>query len=574
MDRILIRKAPAEVVRDDEHRFGRRRIHNLIQQSGLALDARIAELYCRWFVGSDYGWRSSWTKDRYDASSRPRRFSTAQLADHLAQLTSAGGRCYSLHTQCKATQLMGKRFYWTPFLAVDLDDKGTASQPLTERYQICVDLFGEPLVILTPNRGLHVYWPLAQPVSVLGFAAGGRLELPVVVPEFMAAQGLVVAAGNVEVFPSTSKTLRLPLGATSVQLDAATLKPLPVCGRAEQVTRLVETMEHLARTTPLNALALVERHRNLARRPVPAGIRGRPSQHLRARRVDVQKLLTQGLYVGVSRNEAALALVRYWMLFCSLDEKAVVDRLMDWTARRTNGLSKEARDLSRLTTYRKLQREYMRMCRNLEKHVRSGRMSVKAGGFLTTTDAERIFSAGSEHPSGRDRYWMEVFACCLIGFAKRNGASLLHLRSAGDVQQVQVELAASMMIQWPRCAGSGYKKRLGWAQTKGLATLSRRHRPPRQGQPGRARTYVLSVDTLGPLPLTLDPAALVRGAELLVVAGHRRLHPQQVEHALLAVWRYGSSLMERYGTAATQHIRTIAAAYDRAREEGKSTTAA
>lgn len=550
------------MLQQDAKRFGKRRLQNLIVSSSLDLASTVLADYCHWFVGDDYGWRSDWGGPPTGPArtARGKRFSTAQLADHLRGATSTGNHFYSLHTRCKTGQVLKGRFYWTPYLAIDLDARYGATRPLEDRYSACTDLLGTPLVLRSPRHGLHLYWPLKQPVSVLGFTVPGARGGVALIPTLLRNEGLDVRSGNVEVYPTPKHTLRLPLAGPVVQLDPQTLTPLSCQNRSTSMAQLVETMEHLAKVSPVDVLELVSRQpesRPVTRSRGPRNVPGRPAIAM-ANRPDIKRLLASGLYPGVGRHEACLALARHYMLVRGWSGAATVDALMEWTATKTNGLSEEAAELPNPATERRLQDEYRRICDGIGRALENGLVrTLSCGeGFLSAADFRRIREAAKDTPSPRVRYWREVFGCCLVGFARRHGTP-----RSGSSGQLALELSVQMMQRdWPRCSGSQYRRALDWARGKGLCALTRRHRPPRGDSLGRARTYLVRVDLGGRAEPLIDAGAILAVARSQQSL-HRRVHPQQVEHALLVVGQAGHDLVERYGQAQARRIRALVAAY-------------
>jgi hypothetical protein len=572
-----IQVVPADVLAADAARFRTKRLDNLLGTSGLTVDRSVLERYVHWFVGSNYGWRSEWGNGRYFDDGN-RRFRTAQLADHLGGHRSPGPADdyrYSLHMKCKATPHRGQPYYWTRYLALDLDWRERAPQPLEERYERCCALFGTPLVLQSPGDGLHLYWPLAEPVSILGFLARGPLNIPVLLPDLLRAGGLVVAQGNVELLPTARQTLRLPLGGTSVQLDPSSLNAYPVSSRSAQVTLLVETMEQLALERPLqraDLLALAPQGERLPRTVsgTTAYLRLVPDGDGQVR-IDVRRLLTEGLYAGVCRHEAAMALARHWMLTQGWTAAETVDGLLEWTRNKTNGLSNEAAELGDWRAAQRLQREYERICGGVVDGLRRGvvqrrRPARDAGSAVATVaEAERITDECADLSTPAARYWMEVFVHCLVGFAKRYGQ-----RAEGedaDEDTVRVELSSKMMQLWPSCTGNAYRARLTLAESMDFAVYVRSYSTPTGRTPGRAKTYAVPVDVSSPPALEIDADALHLAAAQASTSAAKRVHPQQVAHALIAASRWTGDLTARYGTACARRIQQLVAAYAAALKE-------
>lgn len=575
--RYRLQVVPADVLAADAKRFGTRRLDNLLAQSGLTVDRLILERYCHWFVGSDHGWRSEWGNGRYGDDGN-RRFGTRQLAQHLGGHSSpgpAGDYRYSLHVKCKATTHRGSPYYWTRFLAIDLDCRDRAVQPLDERYAMCCALFGTPLVLRSPGGGLHLYWPLAEPVSALGFLAHGPRNYPVLVPDLLRAGGLLVRQGNVEVLPTPRQTLRLPLGGSSVQLDPSTLSAYPVSSRSAQVTLLVETMEQLAREAPLQRADLLALAPQGDTRPptvvrTTAYLRPGPSREGQVR-IDVRRLLTEGLYAEVCRHEAAMALARHWMLTRGWSAAETVAGLLKWTREETNGLSNEAAELGDWRAARRLQREYERICDGVASGLRRGVVRPRRPAretdsvIATASEVERITDACAEQLTRVARYRMEVFLHCLVGFAKRYGQPDDPADPSEHV--VHVELASKMMQRWPFCSGAGYRTRLTQAESMGFAVLVRNYSTPTGHSPGRAKTYAVPVDLNSPPVLDLDADALHLAAAQASTSADKGVHPQQVAHAVIAASRWAGDLTARYGPASAKRIRQLAAAYTAALDE-------
>ena len=580
MGEARVHLAPQETLHTDERRFGSRRMHTLVGATGI--EPEVARRYCVWCVGADHGWKSDWGNGAwYPKKVETWRFTTKQLAAHLAGSHSHSDLRYSLHLRCKETWLEGERrpSGWTRLLGLDLDIRRSAVQSLAERYAVCCRLFGTPVVLRSPGGGLHLYWPLADPVLLAGFIVRGRHGSPPVINAILEAAGLVVAPGNVECLPTQAQTLRLPLGGTSVLLDPDTLQPVPVVDRAHAVTRFVETLDGVAASTPLDARAL--------HAPAPrASMRRRTARWLKRRREpgdprtpgqpDVRRLRSEGLYAGVARHQGAMALARYWMLVRGWTSARCVEALLRWTLAKTNGLSGEALRLERGGADTSLRREYARICQGIERAIADGRVhrhvdreGPASRAFLTRTEADWVWAAGDRVARPVERYWDEVFRCCLIGFAKRYGTPGPDRAPATGLTPVAVELAAVTMQEWPHGAGSAYRRRLGRAVLDRTVVLVRDYRRPDAGEAGRARTYRLVLDLDEPPAAPLSPGALVDAAAALLEAGVRRAHPQQVEHALLAAARWtATELAQRYGRTGARRIGACVAAYRTA--EGRS----
>jgi hypothetical protein len=288
-------------------------------------------------------------------------------------------------------------------------------------------------------------------------------------------------------------------------------------------------------------------------------------------RIDVRRLLTEGLYAGVGRHQAAMALARHWMLTRGWSAAETIDGLLAWTRDKTNGLSNEAAELGDWRTARRLQREYERICEGVADGLRRGVVSLRrparetASTVATAAEVERIADACAGLPTLVARYRMEVFLHCLVGFAKRYGRPDESADPADPV--VRVELSSKMMQLWPSCSGNGYRARLTQAESVGYAALVRGYCMPIGGFPGRANTYEVPVDVTSPPALDLDVDALHSAAESASTSTTKRIHPQQIAHALIAASRSAGDLAAHYGAASARLIRQLVAAYSAALDE-------
>ena len=348
--------------------------------------------YCWWFAGKDYGWKTTEGPDWAEGFGADW---VACLGQHLAGGRDSRLRRFSLHMGPKAGTNNGQPFYWTRFLAIDLDLRsGQPTGSLRDRYEACLRILDSvPLVLRSPRRGLHLYIPLAEPMSTLGLTQTFRPELPVLIPHVLESEGLEIRPAWIEVRPATGHTLRMPLASGTVQLDPGTLAPLPAASRVDEIARLVATMDHLAESNPLDALDLAARYRRASsRRSVKTATTGTPSVITpsptspavpclgnRVGEIDVDRLEEEGLYPGVTRNGAAMAIARRKMLVFGWDEDRTVDFLMSWTATSTNGFSTTAARLSSGNVAATLRNEYRRICRRISLGLATGKSLHTSG---------------------------------------------------------------------------------------------------------------------------------------------------------------------------------------------------
>jgi hypothetical protein len=190
MGGFRIGRVPEDLIAADEERFTEYAVATVIQCSGLRLEENTVKGYCHWFAGRDYGWRESqgdhWTIG-YDRSW------LHALGQHLAGGYDERLRRFSLHMACKAGRRAGKPFYWTRYLAIDLDNRSDhPAGSLRERYWICRGVIGSvPVVIRSPRRGLHLFFPTVVPVSTLGFTHTLNAK-PVLIAAVLEAEGLEI----------------------------------------------------------------------------------------------------------------------------------------------------------------------------------------------------------------------------------------------------------------------------------------------------------------------------------------------------------------------------------------------
>ena len=265
-----------------------------------------------------------------------------------------------------------------------------------------------------------------------------------------------------------------------------------------------------------------------------------------------------------------MALARHWMLTQGWTAAETVDGLLAWTRHKSNGLSNEAAELAEWRAARRMEREYVRICAGVTEGLRRGvvrrrRPARETGSAVATAaEAERITEECADLGTPAARYRMEVFLHCLVGFANRYGQPGT---DEDDEHAVRVELSSKMMQLWPSCTGNAYRARLTMAASMGFARCVRSYSTPTRRFPGRAKTYAVLVDTSLPPALEVDGDALHLAAAQQSTATDKRIHPQQIAHALLAAARWAGDLTARYGPTGARRIRTQVAAYTAALAE-------
>jgi hypothetical protein len=378
------------------------------------------------------------------------------------------------------------------------------------------------------------------------------------------------------VYPTSSHTLRMPLGWGMAQLDPVTLARLPSLSRADEVARLVASMDSAA-AAGLDPFALVERVR-LPRRSRPstpkstisrtkATLPGVGSVHVHAvGLVDVDRLEQEGLYPGVARNDAVLALARRKMLGQRWSAADTVDFLMDWTATSHNGLSKTAAKLPCPRATVGLRKQYERITKGIRKAIATGKVVPGAGGRtgrpITDAEARWISDRASAITEPSKRYWVEVFLTCVIGFAKDRGPVAIGPARFAGADLIHVQLPSTMMQRWPRCGSGQYRRSLDWAEQSEFTRMVLNYRHSQDPAYSRARTFEIEVELDGLSGVNVNTAALLRPATATTVAGRPVVHPRQVEHALYAVKLHGEAVGKAYGASAGDLVRRLVSAYE------------
>jgi hypothetical protein len=398
----------------------------------------------------------------------------------------------------------------------------------------------------------------------------------VLIPTVLRVAGLDVRPAWVELRPTSTQTLRMPLAWGTRQLNAKTLAPLPGLPRVDEITRLVASMDTTAKTSPLDPFALAERCRTFAqRRTTTLTVRGR---EIRSRGnggavasmrvaggVDIDRLEHEGLYSGATRNEAAMALARRKMLGLGWSAEDTVEFLMHWTDTMTNGHSATANLLPCPDSEAMLRDEYGRITRGILRGVASGKVAIhngcRIGGPVTDAEANWVFDQTSSIIDRGELYRIQVFVFCMIGFAKDRGKVAIGPARFRGADLIHVQLPSRLMEQWP-CGGSGgYRRWLNWAETAGFTRMVINYRHSKDPALSRARTFELDCEIDGMSGVGVNPNGLLRAAEAAREPGRPTVHPRQVEHALYAQRAYGESLDQVYGYRAGQLVERLLREY-------------
>jgi hypothetical protein len=576
-----LRGVPSGVIEADRARFGTSAMDTVIQHSGLDLDPDLVRRYCEWFVGKEYGWKETtgdvWREGRGCEW-------LACLGQHLGQQLDERWRRTTLHMTCKAGLIGCKPYYWTRYVAIDLDRRpNQPPESLRERYKACVRALGTtPVVLRSPHNGVHALFALTSPLSTLGLIHSFNADWPVLISGVLRAEGLEVRPGWIEVLPTSTHTLRMPLAWGTTQLDADSLVPLRVVSRRDEIARLIASMDTACRGASLDPFALLEAYESAIQR------RARPTRRVRvevssgaatdpnrsacpARTLDVVRLEEEGLYEGVTRNAAAMALARRKMLGLGWDGADTVEFLMQWTETKTNGRSTTAARLPCREAEATLRGEYERITAGITRGLASGKVVARIGGAVgrPITDAESrwIFDHTAEVPDPVERYRIEVFLFCATGFAKDLGRVVPGPGRFPGADVVHAQLPAKQMERWPWCGSGCYRQRVEWSGACGLTRMVANYRHSVDPKLSRARTYQLEVELDGLSGVGVDSAALLGAVEAVEHLGRTVVHPRQVEHARYALREHREALAVVYGGDAAKGIEQLAQAYARASAE-------
>ena len=574
MEKYHIRPTPESVLLADEQAFDEAWAYS-VSQCGVNLDLEAIRAYGRWFVGREVGWRCS-QHTAWDAPKR--RLRPEDVAAHLLGRSPTPSSAYALHSRCKLGRVGDRGFYWTRVVAVDLDASEDHTTSLEERYRTCTRVLGPCVVLSSPRGGLHLYWPLRAPMSVFGLTCHGPRSLPVLMVDLLRGEGLEVRSGNVEVFPTDGNTLRLPLAADTHQLDGEYLVALPLSTRREQLLHLIATIGFLAASCPVDPEQLVARVRVPPARPMCAmavssssnPTQGHPPSPLPhpAAKLDLDRLEREGLYRSDSRHDAAMALARRWMLVDGLDVEDAVEALMTWTETKHNGLSEDAKRMTKRSVRDEMEAEYRRICVGIDQAINRGELKPaysrrnrrRVHRTISAPDTHRIFAATGSIGSTRARYGQEVFLFALLGYATDCGTAITP--PGQDQATVEVQLSSRVLQALPRCSDGRYKAWLQWAEDHGFARMVRNYRHSIDASRSRCRTY--RVDLSGPMAqpaAEISPRLLLRAATASRGRFKSRVHPRQIEHALVAQATWGEGAAERYGALAAKRIRALVDAY-------------
>ena len=213
---------------------------------------------------------------------------------------------------------------------IDIDDGGERS--LDQRTEKVCSAFPEmsPLAFSTPRRGRHLHFILEKPEWSDRAQAFARDRLT--------DAGVLLAPGQVELFPAGGKAIRAPLGRDCFLLDNHTLEPVHP-DRMENLHTLNEILANdqydtLAVPGDFRVTVPEEQRRSSCRR-----VRSYDSDNEFMHVVD--RLLREGLWRPSQRQEALLKLNWFMHVIWRFDSDSVEKELCTWISQHHNGFSKD-----------------------------------------------------------------------------------------------------------------------------------------------------------------------------------------------------------------------------------------
>jgi hypothetical protein len=115
-----IKTVPSAVIDADRVRFGNSAMETVIQHSGLELQLDVVRSFCDWFAGKSYDWKETTGGEWREGYGEEW---LACLGQHLGQRRGPELRHSTLHMTSKAGAHGKKPYYWTRFIAVDIDNR-------------------------------------------------------------------------------------------------------------------------------------------------------------------------------------------------------------------------------------------------------------------------------------------------------------------------------------------------------------------------------------------------------------------------------------------------------------------
>lgn len=264
----------------------------------------------------------------------------------------------------------------TRALVVDLDEGAGLERRAEKVRQAFPEV--EPLAFSTPRRGIHFDLMLEAPCwsnRVTRFAK-----------DRLAAVGVELAPGKVEVYPSGKSAIRAPLGRDCYLLDPQSLEPVSF-DREENLWTLGE----LLRTERYDRLEIPAEY-GAAELPAKASRRRLRQAGGGEFMLEVDRLLRAGLSGPGERNQAFLKLCWWFHVIERLTGPAVEAELWGWIQTHHNEQSREF-NRNPQAVYRKVQA--------VVKAFRPGEVGAgRAGGLKAYRGSKRPLEASRKAREG------------------------------------------------------------------------------------------------------------------------------------------------------------------------------
>ena len=338
----------------------------------------------------------------------------------------------------------------TEAIAIDLD-KG---KDLFDRYELVLKTINqEPLIFeSSKSGGLHLYYRLdtVQPTR----------QVSQIIERFLETKGIRVESGKIEIYPSTARALRLPLGRDSYLLDS----DLRIMADRPEAMRQVS---FLVEFDKLDRLSLPELEYNLTLLKKAEG-RGiiQPPKDSKGFYGEIQMYFDKGITGPGIRHEVMDKLLWFWHCHEGLGGQELEELGCRWLDKHHNGNSKDYNHNPNFCYD-----EIRRSARCLEKYDLRPE-AVKPSKVLSLEDVHGIRKLTQDHK--RQRFLFE-----LLNFSKRRGVREpqrdLSLVKGKNEGRFKIQLPQSVMQKWPHCSRDRYLKYRKWAEEKGILELVAYH---------------------------------------------------------------------------------------------------
>lgn len=510
----------------------------------------------------------------------------------------------------------------TDRIAFDVDCKAAVDVERRDRLywaiRVVMGIHRVPLVYSTPSKlGLRVVYRIPE-MPLVQMVTGHRTGL---VADVLRAAGLPVRDGEIEIFPQTKQSDRLPLGRDMPILDPATLSPLATAAingeydeamlrgglaamEAWHSAPYEDLLPHL-QSLPGHPLTRLVAHEEME--AGEAFVRAGPRSEVKPSTATM-RLVQHGLIARSTRYASewlvGLAILLAPELFAefgvttSPNDECVARSLANWLAARHNGCSDEwyASSARRSTeaavgvwTARYLERGAATGAHLVDRlrHVAS-QLDGSQRRTLLLSDAEQRATMDLAEGAGLSQaalYRGEVWlAACqravksIVGYHARRGSALAE-RTEGGHRVIIVPIAARWMQRWPFGKGlhhdeagvvtAGYVYNRQILIDAGLMQIERYSPTATVFERGgsvpddlayEATTYAVRLPELCVRVRDVGVDALELTATLadLRIATHGRLLGLDEAHHIIWVTRHAVSLRQRYGRRLGVRLQQIA----------------